>query len=173
MELKEILNQRFSVRKFLDKKVENEKILEILEAARTAPSARNLQPTRVIVVQDNINKMNELMHNTYGCNVVFIVCAEKAGLVSKTWGDVDATIASTLMMVRAWDLGLGTVFIGIFDEEKIKKEFSLPEGYEVVMLIACGYGAADALPSGMHFDKKELKEMMFKESLDNPYTLDK
>ena len=169
MEFSKVIESRYSVRNFSNKKVEKEKITKILEAARLAPSAKNLQPTRVIVVQDKIEQMKEMTRCVFGSNVIFIICAQKTGIVSRKWGEVDATIAATCMMLQAHDLGLGTTIIGIFDKDKIKSHFCLNEELDVIMLLICGYPSIDAKPIQMHYEKKSLSEMMFKEDIDMPY----
>ena len=169
MEFIKVIENRYSVRNFSNKKVEKEKITKILEAARLAPSAKNLQPTRVIVVQDRLEQMNEMTKCVFGANVIFIICAQKTGIVSRKWGDVDATIAATCMMLQAHDLELGTTMIGIFDKEKIKNHFCLNDELDVIMLLICGYPSDDAKPIQMHYEKKDISEMMFMEDLNTPY----
>ena len=169
MEFEKLLNNRFSVRSFSNKVVEKNKITKILEAARLAPSARNLQPTRIIVVQKDMAKMEDFSGHLFGCNVVFIVCIDETNEISAKWGKVDAGIAATHMVFQAQDLGLGTTIIGTFDNDGIRNAYKLPECYEVAMLLICGYPSETVVPRESHFVKKPLNEMMFLEDLKVPY----
>ena len=105
---------------------------KILEAAHVAPTAANLQPVRLLVVQEkeNLNKIGKAA-NIYQAPLAIIVCADH----SKAWTrpfdgkqttDIDASILTDHMMLQATELGLGSVWICYFKPEIIKQEFHLP-----------------------------------------------
>ena len=129
----DIAKKRYSVRSYMDKKVEAEKLEKILEAAHVAPTAANLQPVHLIAVQseEGLEKIGKAA-NIYGAPLAIIVCADH----NKAWvrpfdkkqtGDIDASILTDHMMLQATELGLGTVWVCYFKPDVIKKEFELPE----------------------------------------------
>lgn len=136
---------RFSVRKYLNRKVEQEKINQILNAARIAPTAANLQPVRIIVVQSNegFSKLAKSA-NIYNAPLALIVCSDH----SKAWtrpfdqkqtNDIDASIITDHMMLQATELGLGSVWICYFKPDVLKQEFNLPKELEPINILAVGY----------------------------------
>lgn len=145
MDFLNIAKSRCSIRSYTDQKVEKEKLDKILEAAHVAPTAANLQPVRLLVVQeqDNLNKIGKAA-NIYQAPLAIIVCADH----SKAWTrpfdgkqttDIDASILTDHMMLQATELGLGSVWICYFKPEIIKQEFHLPETLEPVNILAVGY----------------------------------
>jgi len=114
MDFIEIAKKRSSVRGYKDRKVEEEKLKKILEAAHVAPTAANLQPVRLIVVQssEGLAKIGKGA-NLYGAPLAVIVCADHG----KAWvrpfdkkqtADIDASILTDHMMLQATELGLGS-----------------------------------------------------------------
>lgn len=148
----EIAKKRYSVRNYKDQKVEEEKLHKILEAARVAPTAANLQPIRLIVVQskEGLEKIGKGA-NLYGAPLAIIVCADH----SKVWvrpfdkkqtADIDASILTDHMMLQATELGLGSVWICYFKPDVIREEFGLSDELEPINILAVGYsdkGSAD------------------------------
>lgn len=141
----DIAKKRYSVRSYMDKKVEAEKLEKILEAAHVAPTAANLQPVHLIAVQseEGLEKIGKAA-NIYGAPLAIIVCADH----NKAWvrpfdkkqtGDIDASILTDHMMLQATELGLGTVWVCYFKPDVIKKEFELPENLEPVNILVIGY----------------------------------
>ena len=145
MDFIDIAKQRCSVRSYIDKKVEEDKLEKLLEAAYVAPTAANLQPVRLIVVQseEGLEKLGRAV-NTYGAPLAIIVCADH----NKVWvrpfdnkqsGDIDATILTDHMMLQATDLGLGSVWICYFKPDVLRKEFNIPSNLEPVNILVIGY----------------------------------
>ncbi len=166
MELFEAIGTRRSVRKYLDKPVEDDKLTAVLEAVRLAPSWANMQCWRMVVVRDRAAKeqISDLSYvesyfapKGYKANpsrkalaeapVVIVLCADpqQSGTL---WGQsyylVDAGIASQNLMLAARGLGLGTVFVGVYDEVKVKGILHIPANIRVVGLFPLGYPADDA-----------------------------
>lgn len=153
----ELLDKRESVRGYLDKTVEREKILKIIEAARLAPSACNAQPWKFVVV-DNREMAKEIADNLYdpliGINkfaltspVFIVVVGEKRNFTSKMgelikkkdYTSIDIGIASEHLCLAATELGLGTCMIGWFKEKNIKNLLNIPSSKEIHLVISLGY----------------------------------
>jgi len=159
MEVKQAIETRRSVRKFLDKPVEREKINTCLEAARLAPSACNSQPWYYIIIDDPQVKEKfcaEVFSGAYHLSkwaakapVLVAVVSDKGNFMSRLGGFfrrtefylVDQGISGEHFVLRAWDLGLGTCWIGWLNTAKAEKFFKLPQGKKIEHLIALGYPA--------------------------------
>ena len=145
MDFLSIAKTRYSVRSYTEKKVEKEKLDKILEAAHVAPTAANLQPVRLLVIQEynGLEKISKAA-NIYKAPLAIIICSDH----SKAWKrpfdgkqtvDIDASIVTDHMMLEAAELGLGTVWICYFKPDVIRNEFHLPENLEPVNILAIGY----------------------------------
>ncbi len=160
MDFIEIAKKRYSVRSYKDKKVEEEKLQKILEAAHVAPTAANLQPVRLIVVQSNegLAKIGKGA-NLYGAPLAVIVCADHG----KAWvrpfdkkqtTDIDASICTDHMMLQATESGLGSVWICYFKPDVIRREFGLPDNLEPVNILAVGYSDEEAADPERHLQTR-------------------
>ena len=156
MEFLDLAKKRYSVRKYEDKRVEEEKLLKILEAGRVAPTGANTQPQRLIVVQEKagLERLKKAA-NINGAAMAIIVCGDHKAVWKRPFDnkdilDIDASIITTHMMLQATELGLGTVWICYFDPAVLRKEFNIPEGTEPINILAIGYAAGEALPSDRH-----------------------
>ena len=127
MNVLDIAKKRYSVRTYEDKPVEKEKLDKILASAHVAPTAANLQPVKLLVVQDKERLKS-------------IAKAWKRPFDNKQTTDIDATILTDHMMLQATELGLGTVWVCFFKPDVIKREFSLPNNLEPVNILVIGYG---------------------------------
>ena len=171
MNFLELAKKRFSVRHFEAKKVEEEKLLQILEAGRVTPTAANHQPQRLIVVRGDagLAKLKKAA-NIYDAPLAVIVCADrdeawKRPFDGKDTVDIDASIVTDHMMMEATELGLGTVWICYFKPDVLKKEFNIPNHTEPVNILAIGYPKGEiASPDRHDKDRKPLKETVFYES---------
>ena len=143
--------KRYSVRSYKSQKVEQEKLDLILEAARVAPTAANLQPVRLIVVQEKEGLAKiEKVANIYNAPLAVIVCADHSTAWTRPFdkkqtGDIDASILTDHMMLQASELGLGTVWVCYFKPDILSQEFNLPENLEPVNILVIGY--ADEEPA--------------------------
>lgn len=140
-----LAKSRYSVRSYNEKKVESEKLNRILEAAHVAPTAANLQPVRLLVVQEEnaLTKIGKAA-NIYGAPLAIIVCSDhsvawKRPFDNKQTTDIDASIVTDHMMLEATELGLGTVWVCYFKPDVIKQEFNLPDTLEPINILAIGY----------------------------------
>ena len=143
--------KRYSVRSYKSQKVEQEKLDLILEAARVAPTAANLQPVRLIVVQEKEGLAKiEKAANIYNAPLAVIVCADHSTAWTRPFdkkqtGDIDASILTDHMMLQASELGLGTVWVCYFKPDILSQEFNLPENLEPVNILVIG--SADEEPA--------------------------
>ncbi len=160
MEALECIKTRRSIRKFKEEAVAHDTICAIVEAASMSPSWKNTQISRYHIVEnkdilkeiaDNCVLDFEFNQKTISRAPQLVVVSmiekrcgyEKDGSFSTSkedrWEMYDAGIASQTFCLAAHDLGIGTVILGIFDEQKVAKAISLPEGQKVAALIAMGY----------------------------------
>ena len=116
MEFEKVVKDRFSVRMFQDKMVDDAIIKKILEVGRLAPTAKNLQPQKIYVVRskNGIEKIDKVTRCRYGAPVCLLVCSNKD--VAWAIGDyssyeMDASIVATMMMLEATNLGVDNIWI--------------------------------------------------------------
>ena len=150
MEFKDVIMARSSVRTFRDTAVEDEKITYVLDCARRAPSWANSQCWRFIVVTEK-DRIAQLTKETMVFNhwlknapVLVIACADPADSGTHNGIDyytVDVAIALEHLVLAAADVGLGTCWIGGFNEEKIKEQCEIPKRIKVIALTPVGYPA--------------------------------
>lgn len=151
----EVLKKRRSIRKYLEKEVEEEKINLILDNAILCPSAGNLQSYFIFVVKSNTVK-EALVRASHEqefvrqAPVVFVVCANQKKAASvygergyELYSINDASIVATYIELIACALGLGTCWVGAFDEQKVREILALEEGIKPVAIIPCGYPAEE------------------------------
>lgn len=157
MSIFEIIRKRRSVRDYLDKPVEKEKILQCLEAARLSPSACNAQPWKFIVVDEpelkhrlceaafgGIYKLNRFAQKA---PILIVVVSEKEKFLAKIGGYlrntdyylIDIGIACEHLILQAQEFGLGTCWLGWFDEKQVKETLNIPKDKKVDILISLGY----------------------------------
>ncbi len=159
---------RYSVRKYTDKPVEQEKLDLILQAAAAAPTARNFQPQKIYVVTSEAGRkaLAEVTPCTFQAPVIFVIgydetrCSQGRVCEGFNFGTVDASIVGTHMMLEAADLGLGSCWVGMFNEDEVKAALDLPQQVRIRALLPVGYPAEDAVPSGMHTTCREAEEMV-------------
>lgn len=161
-----LASDRYSVRHFSDRPVEQEKIDSILEAAKLAPTAVNSQPQMIYVLKskDAIEKVNKLSPCIYGAPQVFLVCYDDERVCQRgdndNYGDIDCSIVITHMLLEACDLGLGSCPVGYFNPDEAVKAFDLPKNIHPVLLIPFGYPADDAAPGEKHTQYRSREEMV-------------
>ena len=167
MSFSELTKQRYSVRNYDSRPIEPEKMNQILEAGRLAPTACNFQPQRVLVVQgEDLAKMEGCTPCLQGQPAVMVVCYDKTvswkSRSGREIGDVDGTIVLTQMMYQAEELGIGSLIVGIYKEELLRERFNIPETYEIVCLLMLGYPTEDSQPHPqLHADRKPLDQTVF------------
>lgn len=169
MEFFEVVKERFSCRKFSSKPVEDEKLEKILEAGRLAPTAKNAQPVKVWAVKspEALAKVRAVAPFPWikDASVVLVVGGTSEGAFlrpsdNRSFGDVDATIVATHLMLAIEDAGLGTTWVGFFDVPKLKELFPDMKDYDIVAMFPIGYKADDAAPSERHPLRKAKDELV-------------
>ena len=171
MNFNEVIEKRFSVRKFINKPVEKDKIDRILKTGHIAPTGCNFQPQRILVIESNeaLKKLKECTKCHFDAPLAMLICYNKdESWVRKYDGamcaPVDAAIVSTHMMLEAHEIGVGTCWVMSFDPEAMKKAYSIPSNYEPHALLVMGYPHPDAKPYDMHSKFRPLDEIVFYES---------
>jgi nitroreductase len=182
METLEAIRTRRSVRRFMDKPVEDEKLTAVCEAVRQAPSWANRQCWRIVVVKNAAfrEKLSELSYVEsffgsvgYKANparkgiaeapVVIVACADpsQSGVIWKqSYYLTDIGLAAQNLMLAARALGLGTVFVGVFNEEGIRDLLNIPSGIRVVGIFPLGYPLGEKTEGP---PRKPLNEIVFYE----------
>jgi nitroreductase len=149
MEFESVIKSRESIRSYSDKSVEDEKINFVLECTRLSPSWTNKQCWHFIVVKDK-KIIKELSKNSVinlwlkDAPVIIVACGDPKRSGSRNNIDyfiVDVSIALENLVLAATDKGLGTCWIGGFNEKKVKDILEIPENIKVVALTPLGYPA--------------------------------
>ena len=172
MSVFDIEKKRYSVRKYLSQKIEEEKLLQILEAGRVAPTGSNFQPQRLVVVQseEGLRKIAKAA-NIFNAPMAIIVCCDKNEAWLRPYDkkntiDIDASIVTDHMMLQATELGLGSLWICYFDPDMIKIEFNLPENIIPVNILLLGYASGVPLSPDRHDrTRKPLSHTVFYETM--------
>lgn len=138
---------RTSIRKYVDQKVEEDKIIEILRAAMAAPSAGNQQPWEFYVVKGK-DKLQQLAGTspyakcTANASIAFVICYRKDCNMPE-YAQIDASAATENMLLKVDELGLGAVWLGIAPLQDrmnaVRKVLDIPEQLEVFAIVPCGY----------------------------------
>jgi len=156
----EVILKRRSIRKYVPEPIEREALIKILEAARRAPSAGNRQPWYFIVVKDpelkkEVAKASANQMFMANADVIIVGVADPG--ISPRWYEKDIMIALEHIALVATELGLGTCWIGAFNERKIKELLEIPENLKVVALMPVGVPAESPGPR----PRKPLEEIVF------------
>jgi len=173
VELYEVIKKRRSIRKYQPREVEDEKLQKVLDAAHLAPSAKNIQPWKVIVVEDK-ELREELVKSAYGqeylsqAPYVIVMCVNENECYQQQ-GDymasfaVDGAIFIDHLTLAACAEGLGTCWIAKFNETEVRKLLSIPDAYRVVVMTPLGYPAEEGKDKG----RKPLSEILYKNTWGN------
>ena len=168
----DLMEARYSVRSFSDEPVSEEDLACILRAAQLSPSARNLQPVRLCVVQspEGLAKIDECTKCRYGAQAVVIgafdtkASSKGLGFEAGDFGNIDACIALTNMANAATAAGLGSCWVGAYDPKALRERFCVPDDYALVDLLMLGHPAADAEPSPRHAQRIPIEQLVLRES---------
>jgi nitroreductase len=154
MDVFEAIKGRRSIRSYKPTEVEEEKLRKVLEAARLAPSASNRQEWKFIVVKDARTRA-KITAATYGqrwvgeAPIIIVACATEGKSVM-TCGQpthtVDLSIACSFLILQAYELGLGTCWLGTYDEQEIKRLLGIPDRLRIVTVTPLGYPNEDPPP---------------------------
>lgn len=170
MDFPALSTQRYSVRDFSDRPIEPEKLTAILKAGQVAPTAANMQPQRILIIQDpaNLAKATACIRRHFNAPCLAIVCTDTRiswkrssdGFDSAT---MDAGIVTTHMMLQASELGLGSCWVCAFDPVGLRESLSIPNHYQIECLLPLGYPADQSTPAESHFKREPLDSTVFHE----------
>jgi nitroreductase len=163
-----IAKERYSCRKYFPKPVEPDKLEQILEAGRIAPSAANLQPWHFYVIQGEteLRKIHAVYHREWfqTAPCVIVICGDHSRSWKRKEGkdhcDVDAAIATDHMTLQATALGLATCWICNFDPERTRELLDLPGNLEPIVILPLGYPADEADADRHNEKRKPLSEVV-------------
>jgi nitroreductase len=176
MDVFEAIQKRRSVRAYLPDPVPEDKLKTILEAGRMAPSASNIQPWHFIVVTDKQKRKKLSRGGIFArflsqAPVVIVSCGNRKA--SSKWYVVDTAIALQTMVLAATGEGLGTCWVGSFNEEEVKELLKIPDDLRVIALLALGFPRRklDLLSKVAHLlhRRKKLSEIASLEEFGKPF----
>jgi nitroreductase len=181
MELQEAILKRRSVRKFTDDVVTDEELKQIFEAVRWSPSWANTQTWEFIVIRDKTliekvagtySEKNPATKGSLTASALIVACA-KIGISGcyggkevtsiKNWEIFDLGIAVQTLCLKAHELGLGTVVVGLMNHEACEKILEIPEGHKVIAVIPIG---RPAVPPKEGPQRKSLSEIVYLNNFD-------
>ena len=166
MTFQELARARYSVRSFKDMPIEKEKMDLILEAGRVAPTACNNQPQKIYVAksEEARKKLASVCRYTFDAPVILVVCYDR----NRDWknklqpgyesGETDAAIVCTHMMLQAFELGIGSCWVGYFNTDQVAGALGLPENLTVSALLPMGYPAENAAPLALHSQYRDFAD---------------
>jgi len=160
----EVIRTRRSVRSYKNKPILEEVLNRVLETARIAPSGSNRQPWKFILVKDEALKQKMILackNQTFVAEapVIVVACGKKipsnrGGYMGEMSMLVDVSIAFTHLILAARAEGLGTCWIGAFNNNEIKRLLEVPNGYEVIAVTPLGYP-----PEGVFTEPRNRKNL--------------
>lgn len=172
-----LINKRRSIRHYLNRAISKEDLLKCIEAARVAPSACNAQPWKFIIVDDPLLK-NEICErafcgiysiNKFAMNApaLIIVVSEKEKFLSALGGYLrdtkyyllDIGIACEHLVLQATELGIGSCWIGWFNERAVKKALKIPRNKKIDVIISLGYYREDGSGESTKKPRRSLEEI--------------
>ena len=163
----ELASARYSCRALDGQPLEQAAIDRILTAAQTAPTAVNRQPFHLWAVQSKeaVEKLCSTTPFDFGASFFLVVGAkdDEAWVRpsdGRNFGDVDASIVATQIMLAVHDLGLGTTWVGHFDAPKLKELFPAMRDYDLIAIFPIGRPLPQAKPSSQHFKRKPVAELV-------------
>ncbi|MDI6741314.1 MAG: nitroreductase family protein [Smithella sp.] len=183
MELQEAILKRRSVRKFTEDVVTDEELKQIFEAVRWSPSWANTQTWEFIVVRDKgliekvtgtYSEKNPAIKGSLAASALIVACAKtgisgcydgKEVTAIKNWEMFDLGIAVQTLCLKAHELGLGTVVVGLMNHEACEKILGIPEGRKVIAVLPIGRPATEPKAGPA---RKSLSETVFLNNLDKP-----
>jgi nitroreductase len=167
MNFYELAKARYSLRDMSDQKIADEDLKKILEAGRIAPTAKNSQSQRILVIRGDaaLQKMRECTPSHFNAPVICVVsydtkvsgtCNNPIG--GESYGEVDAAIVATHMMLQATELGIGSSMVATFDTDQMRQVFHFPETIKPVILLLLGYPGEKGQPGVFHERRFKLKK---------------
>ena len=171
MDFLKLAADRYSVRKFEDRHLEQEVIDKILQAGHLAPTGCNFQPQRILVLNTDeaIKKLKKCTKSHFDAPTAMLICCNK----DESWvrrydgamaAPIDAAIVTTHMMLQAHSMGVGNCWVMSFDPFAMRENFNIPQNYEPIALLVMGYPHEDASPIDKHSQFRPIEEVVFYDS---------
>ena len=164
MEFSELIEKRYSVRAYKPDPVEDDKLQQVLQAARLAPTASNRQPFQLVVIRTagREAELKRIYNRDWFVQPPLVICA--CGIPAQGWvrgngknyNDVDVAIAMDHLILAAANLGLGTCWVGAFDARAAREVLHLPDDVEPIAFTPLGYPADQPGPK----KRKALSELV-------------
>ncbi len=164
MEYQDLIEQRYSCRKFTDEALTQSELEAILEAGRVAPSAINRQPWRFLVLQgEDLAKVDECSRCRYNAPTAILVCfnqeeSAKNPVVTPDYGWIDSGLALMQMALEAKNLGLDSCIVGAYEPAVAREVFAIPESVVPYQFLMVGHGAME--PAQLHNERRPLDEIV-------------
>lgn len=172
MEFTEVIKNRYSCKKYdTSKQVSKQQLINILEAGRMAPTAKNLQEQHIYVVQseEGLTKIDTCTPCRYGAPTVLVVTYDKSNVYTyptakgpetdkRQSGVEDAAIVATHLMLGACNEGVDSCWLNCVHIDDLHEALGLPENEEIIMLLDLGFAAEGVKPLANHFSRKDLSE---------------
>jgi nitroreductase len=165
MEFSELIRKRYSVRAYKPDPVEDDKLEQVLEAARLAPTAANRQPFQIIVIRTagREAELGRIYRRGWFTQAPLVICVcgipdqgWVRGYDGKNYTDVDMAIVMDHLVLAATNLGLGTCWIAAFDPAAAREVLGLPDGVEPIVFTPLGYPADQPRPK----ERKSLSNLV-------------
>ena len=148
MDVSQAILRRYSCRRYGAKPIEPDKLAAVLEAARQAPSAKNLQDWRFVVVTEKAMRKrlaaaanSQTFLEDAGAIIIACTVSDHVMRCGQAIGPIDVSIAIEHMCLQATELGLATCWIGSFYPDKVRPIVGIPEHIDIIELLALGYPA--------------------------------
>lgn len=165
MDFEKLISERYSVRNFKNKRLEEKEISRILNAAHKAPTGCNFQPQRILVLNTDeaIEKLRKCTRCHFDAPSAMLVCYNEEESWKRPYdgalsAPVDGAIVATHMMLAAHNCGVGVCWVMHFDPEKIRNEFGIPENIKPLALLIMGYPCDEAVPHEFHNKFRPMEE---------------
>jgi len=167
----ELAKARYSVRNYLDRQVEEDKLNYVVECGRIAPSAANFQPWHIIVIRElEIRRRMVTYPRPFFLEapVILVICGDHnlgwKRRDGKDHTDIDAAIITDHMTLAATEQGLGTCWICNFDAVQCREILQLPANIEPIVCLTLGYPGKEPDDRARHLVRKEMKEIIHLEN---------
>ena len=165
MKFEDVIRKREAVRKFKDESISEEELGMILEAGRLAPTAKNNQPIKIIVVKskEGIEIIDEASPCRYNAPIVLVICGNKDECFTNGMHntlEIDASIVATHMMLEATNVGVDNIWIDMFDRDILKNKLNLESNIIPISLLPLGYRSDDYEGNPRHNIRKNIEDIV-------------
>ena len=171
MEFEKVITERFSVRSFKNEHLPQDVVDAILSAGHKAPTGCNFQPQRILVLNTEkaMGKLRLCTKCHFNAPAALLVCYNRDESWKRPYdgalsAPVDAGIVATHMMLKAYELGVGTCWVMHFDPTAMCETFNIPDNIIPYALLVMGYPADGVKPLGMHFASRPMEDVVFYDS---------